>query len=65
MVDDLWDEWMERYLTPPEEDHLIGRCKECESEVWIDTSLREAGMAESCEEHEPLCQLQEGGCSAR
>lgn len=53
-------EAVDRYLGPPEEDHVLGRCQECEREVWIDTGLRPAGMAESCEEHRPLCAFQEG-----
>lgn len=48
-------------LLEPEEDHLMGWCKECESTVWIDTNLQ-MGPAESCTEHEPLCHFQEGGC---
>lgn len=46
----------------PEEDHALGRCEECEAQVWIDTALRPSGMATRCEEHEPLCHFQGGGC---
>lgn len=49
----------EENLGPPEADHLPGWCKECDTEVRIDTGLRPFGMAESCEEHLPLCQFQE------
>lgn len=47
-------------FTDPEYDHSPGRCKECEEDVVIDMGLRPRGMAESCEEHLPLCQFQEG-----
>jgi len=48
-------ELLERLNKPPKEDFAIGRCTECENVVWIDLSQRVSGMAESCEEHEPLC----------
>lgn len=47
-------------LGPPEADHVPGWCSECDQQVRIDTGLRPFGMAESCEEHLPLCQFQEG-----
>lgn len=48
---------VEKY-SEPEPDHVPGICEECDDEVWIDTNLRPAGMAETCEEHEPLCAFQ-------
>jgi hypothetical protein len=49
---------VDNLLGAPVADHLLGRCKECRTVVWICTSIRPAGMAESCEEHEPLCCLE-------
>jgi len=43
-------------------EHALGRCRECQKVVWICLSLQPAGMADSCEEHEPLCRRQRGGC---
>lgn len=46
---------------PPAE-HVVARCQECDSVVWKCTQRQAFGMAESCDEHEPLCHLQDGGC---
>lgn len=50
-----FQELMENLSKPSKEKFLPGRCEECQEEVWIDSSLREVGMAQKCEEHEPLC----------
>lgn len=47
-------------IQPPQQNHSIGRCQECEAVVMIDTGLRQRGMAKQCEEHRPLCQFQVG-----
>lgn len=56
--DDDFRELVDRLLSQPESSHALGRCDECEETVQIDTALRPAGMAMSCEEHRPLCIFQ-------
>lgn len=57
---DDFREWVDRVFEPPEADYVIGRCKECGEEVWISTAHRPHGMAESCNEHWPLCEFTPG-----
>lgn len=59
-AEQLLDSAEENVFTPPEYDHSPGWCKECDEEVVIDMGLRPWGMAESCEDHLPLCRFQEG-----
>lgn len=49
-----WRRLVHRALTDPEHDYVQGRCRECESNVVIDTELRPHGMADNCREHYPL-----------
>lgn len=57
---EAYREFLEQRAFTPKSRFMVGVCKECDKEVWIDTDLRPFGMAEQCEEHEPLSHFQNG-----